>query len=180
MSRRFALAGSLAFCVFFAPAARADPQTHVAWRPSLCGVGSDEGAWEKTRFCNGLTGDVLFFRRKNRDFGFGPYVDVTTAGFWDFRWGGGATVLLPVTENFPVTLSLGLSEHALRSPAFAASAFFGARSYNFDGVYNWSLGVFAGVTRDFSDPHDSLVTLGLEIDGFFVIAPFLFGVSALR
>src|SRR5262249_22746898 len=98
--------------------------------------------------CNGLVGDLLFLRRRNRDFGLGPYLEVTTAGFWDLRWGGGATVLVPVTENFPLTLSLGLVEHRLRAPALSATSFFGARSYNFEGAYNWALGAFANVTRD--------------------------------
>jgi hypothetical protein len=143
-------------------------------------VGRDGSARQSTRFCNGLLGDVLFFRNKNRDWGFGPYLDVTTAGFWDARWGGGATVLVPVTENFPLAFSVGLSEHALRGPALMASTFFGARSYNFEGSYNWALGVFASAARDLGDRHESLLSVGLEVDGFFVIAPFLLAASALR
>lgn len=146
----------------------------------MCGVSRGDAVWQRTRFCNGIVGDLLFFRRKNRDFGFGPYADVTTAGFWDFRWGGGATLLVPMTENFPLSFSLGVSEHALRGPALAATTFFGARSYDFDGSYNWALGVFASGTRQLGDAHESLVSVGLEIDGFFVIAPFLLGISALR
>lgn len=163
-----------------ARALRAEPQGHVAWRPALCGVGDGGAVWQRTRFCNGLAGDVLFFRQRNRDFGFGPYLEVTTAGFWDVRWGGGATVLVPVTENFPLTFSLGLVEHELSAPALSATAFFGARSYNFEGSYNWALGVFASVARDLGDPRATLVSTGLEIDGFFVAAPFLFAVNALR
>jgi hypothetical protein len=166
--------------VLLAPQARADPQGHIAWRTALCGTGHASAVWEETHWCNGVTGDLLLLRRRNRDFGLGPYAEVSTAGFWDVRWGAGATVLLPITESFPLTLSLGLAEHALRTPAVSASVFFGARSYNFDGAYNWALGLYASGYRDLNDPHASLVSAGLEVDGFFVIAPFLLGVSALR
>ncbi len=179
MSSRLVLA-SFACSVFFAPAARAAPQGHIAWRPALCGAGDEGAYWQRTRLCNGLTGDLLLFRRRNRDFGFGPYVEVTTAGFWDLRWGGGATLLVPLTENFPLTVSFGLLEHELRAPALSASAFFGARSYDFDGSYNWALGVFASAARDLGEPRATLVSAGFEIDGFFVLAPFLFAVNALR
>ncbi len=146
----------------------------------MCGIGNDGAVWQRTRLCNGITGDMLFLRHRNRDFGFGPYLEVTTAGFWDLRWGGGATLLVPLTENFPLTVSLGVVEHELRAPALSVSTFFGARSYNFEGTYNWSLGVFASAARDLGEPRTTLISAGFEIDGFFVVAPFLFAVSALR
>jgi hypothetical protein len=177
---RLVLAGSVACCVFSTLPARAEPQGHVAWRPGLCGVGADGAVWQRTRLCNGITGDVLFFRRRDRDFGFGPYLEATTAGFWDLRWGGGATLLVPLTESFPLTVSFGVVEHALRTPALSVSTFFGARSYDFDGSYNWSLGVFASAARDLGEPRATLLSAGLEIDAFFVAAPFLFAINALR
>jgi len=177
---RLVLAVSVALGVCVAPVARAEPQGHVAWRPAVCGTGKAGAVWQQTRLCNGIEGDLLFFRHRNRDFGLGPYLEVTTAGFWDVRWGGGATLLVPLTENFPLTLSLGVVEHQLRTPALSATAFFGARSYDFDGSYNWALGVFAGAARDLGEPRATLVSAGLEIDGFFVVAPFLFAVNALR
>jgi hypothetical protein len=180
VARRLVFAGSVAVGIFSASALRAEPQGHAAWRPALCGVGESRSVWQRTRLCNGITGDLLFFRRRNRDFGFGPYLELTTAGFWDVRWGGGATLLVPVTENFPLVLSLGVVEHELRAPAWSAAAFFGARSYNFDGAYNWALGVFASAARDLAEPRATLVSAGFEIDGFFLAAPLLFAVSALR
>jgi hypothetical protein len=159
---------------------RAEPQTHVAWRTAVCGVGSRGDAWSQTRWCNGLTADLLLLRERNRDYGLGPYVELSTAGFWDARYGGGVSALLPVTENFPLVVSLGIYDHALEQAALGASVFWGLRSYNFDSVYNYSLGLYASAQRDLGGERDSLVSLGLELDGFILAAPFVLAVGALR
>jgi hypothetical protein len=175
------LARTLGLAVFFlSGAAQGEPQTRAAWRTALCSVGTRGDAWTETRWCNGLTWDLLLLRQRNRDFGLGPYVEVSTAGFWDARFGGGASLLLPVNENFPLLLSLGVYDHALAEPALGATLFWGARSYNFDGAYNYALGVYASAQRDLGGERASLVNVGLEIDGFFLAAPFILGVQALR
>jgi len=152
----------------------------VAVRSALCGTGDADGAWQKTRWCNGVTGDLLLLRERSRDFGVGPYLELSTAGFWDVRWGGGGTLLIPATESFPLLVSLGVNEHALRAPALELSLFFGVRSYNFDGVYNYALGLYASGSRDLGADHASLVSAGIELDGFFFAAPVLLGLGALR
>jgi hypothetical protein len=161
-------------------AARAEPQTHVAWRTAVCGAGSRAEVWSRTRFCNALFADVLLLRERNRDFGVGPYIEISTAGFWDARFGGGTSVLLPVSENFPLVVSLGLYDHALEQAALGASVFWGARSYNFGGAYNYAFGVYASAQRDLGGERDSLVSVGIEIDGFFLLAPFILATGALR
>ena len=161
-------------------AAHAEPQTHVAWRTAVCGDGARGDVWSQTRWCNGLTADLLLLRQRNRDFGLGPYVEVSTAGFWDARFGGGVSGLLPVTEDVPVVISLGVYDHALEHAALGASVFWGVRSYNFDSAYNYAFGLYASVQRDLGGVRASLVSVGLEIDGFFLAAPFLLAAGALR
>jgi hypothetical protein len=160
--------------------AQAEPQTHVAVRSAVCGRGNDGRLWQKTLWCNGVTADLLLLRERNRDFGLGPYVEVASAGFFDVRFGGGITLLVPVSENYPLLFSLGAYDHALARPALGGTLFWGARSYNFDSPYNYTLGLFASAQRDLSDDRTSLVSVGLEIDGFFFAAPFLLAVGALR
>jgi hypothetical protein len=161
------------------PEARASPQGRVAARTALCGTGTKEG-WQETRWCNGLTGDLLFGRERNSDFGIGPFAEVSSAGFWDARYGGGVSALAPVTEDFPLVLSFGAFGHETESVALGATLFFGARSYNFHGNYNLSAGLVLSGYRDLGSNHASLVSLGLELDGFFFVAPFLFLAEAVR
>jgi hypothetical protein len=161
-------------------AARADPQTHLAWRTAACGVGAKGAVWEDTRFCNGLVADVLFFRKRNRDVGLGPYLEAGTAGFWDFRYGGGASLLVPIAEDFPLVLSAGIYDHAGRAGSVGGTVFWGLRSYNFANPYNWAVGLYASGYRDLDAARETLVSAGVEVDGFFLAAPFIFAVEALR
>jgi hypothetical protein len=161
-------------------AARADPQAHVALRPAFCGTGEAGALWEETRFCAGLLADLLFFRERNRDFGFGPYVELTTAGFFDVRWGGGASLLIPVLEDFPVVVELGGYGHELTSFALGGSVFWGARSYNFTGAYSLSLGLFVSFQRDLDERGANLLIAGFEVDGVLLALPFLLGWEALN
>jgi hypothetical protein len=165
--------------LFFAGAADAEPQGRVAIRTSVCGVGAD-ALWQETRFCNAVTGDVLLGRERNDDFGFGPYAEVSTAGFWDARYGGGLSVLTPVTHDFPLVLSFGAFGHEADAVALGGSAFFGLRSYNFHGAYNFAVGFVASGYRDLGAEGATLVSVGLEIDGFFLAVPFLFAAGELR
>lgn len=149
-------------------------------RLAPCGVGEDGAVWQDTRFCGGLTADLLFLRERNSDFGFGPYVEVSSAGFWDARYGGGLSLLAPVHPDFPLVLSAGLYGHETQSLAVGASLFFGMRSYNFHGNYNLSFGLFGSVLRDLDAPNSLLTTVGVELDGFLLAAPFLLAFEALR
>jgi hypothetical protein len=160
--------------------ANAEPQAHVAVRSAVCGRGNDGRLWQKTLWCNSLTADLLLLRERNRDLGLGPYLELASAGFFDVRFGGGLTLLVPVSENYPLLFSLGAYDHALARPALGGTVFWGARSYNFDSAYNYALGLFAGVQRDLGGDRTSLVSVGLEVDGFFLAAPFLLMAGALR
>jgi hypothetical protein len=157
----------------------AEPQGHVALRTAFCGAGENGEVWQETRFCGGVLADLLFLRERNHDFGFGPYLELNTAGFFDVRWGGGASVLVPAFENLPFVLQLGAYGHELEAVALGASLFFGARSYNFSSAYNVAVGAFIGAYRDLDSERASLLVAGFELDGFIVALPFLLGVRAL-
>ena len=165
--------------LFVSGAARASPQGHVALRTSVCGAG-DAALWQETRFCGGVVADVLFGRERNRDFGIGPFAEVSTAGFWDARYGGGLSALAPLTADFPLVLSLGAFGHETQSVALGAHLFFGLRSYNFHGGYNFSAGLVASAYRDLDQGGATLVSLGIELDALLVALPFLFAVGEAR
>ncbi len=181
MSCRVAVGAAAVLLVPLAPlTAAASPQGRAGVRPAVCGVGVERRLWQSTRFCGALTGDLLLGRSRNADFGIGPYVELGTAGFFDVRVGGGASLLVPVSPDFPLVASIGVYDHALREPALAATLFWGARSYNFGGAYNLGLGLFASASTDLGGDRATLVTLGADIDAFFLAAPFILLVSALR
>jgi len=177
---KVALAGTLAAALSLASPTRADPQGHVALRGGPCGRGSSGQVWESTVICGGVVGDLLLLRRRNRDVGLGPYVELLTAGLWDARFGGGASLLLPVTESYPLVLSVGAFDHELRAASLGGTFFWGVRSYNFENAYNWTFGIYASAYRDLDARGDTLVSLGIELDGFFIAAPFLLAFQALR
>jgi hypothetical protein len=170
---------AFAFTSLAASGSAASPQGHVAARTSVCGVGSD-AVWEETRFCGGVTGDLLFGRKRNGDFGLGPFAEVTTAGFWDARYGGGLSALAPVMSDFPLVLSLGVFGHETQSVALGAQVFFGLRSYNFHGNYNLAAGAVLAAYRDLAADRATLVTLGLELDAVVLAMPFLLAAGALH
>ena len=168
----------LSVCAFVS-AAEASPQGHVALRTSVCGAGND-ALWQETRWCNGVTADLLFGRARNRDFGLGPYAEVSTASFWDARYGGGLSALLPVTSDYPLVLSLGAYGHETVSMALGSSVFFGLRSHNFHGNYNFATGVVVSGYRDLGAENATLVTVGLELDAMLLATPFLLLAGELR
>lgn len=170
---------ALAALTVLTRAAAATPQGHVAFRTSVCGAG-DDALWRDTRWCNGVVADVLFGRERNRDFGLGPYAEISTAGFWDARYGGGVSALLPVTSDFPLLLSLGAYGHETDSIALGSTVFFGLRSHNFHGSYNFATGVVVSGYRDLGADNASLVAVGLELDALLLAMPFLFLAGELR
>ncbi|HEY3497028.1 MAG TPA: hypothetical protein VGK73_20155 [Polyangiaceae bacterium] len=160
--------------------AQAEPQGHVALRTAVCGSGEHGALWQESHFCGSVIGDLLFFRQRNRDFGFGPYLELTTAGFFDVRWGGGASLLIPILEDLPLVIELGGYGHELEAAALGGSVFWGARSYNFTSAYNVSVGAFISAYRDLDERGANLLVAGFELDGFVVALPFLLGWEALQ
>jgi hypothetical protein len=129
--------------------------------------------WQRTRPCLAVTGDLLFGRERNGEFAVGPFLELSTAGFWDARFGGGVSLLVPVHAALPMVASAGLFTHELRATALGATLFFGSRSYNFHGHYGLALGLFAGASVDLEDRRETLVVVGADVDAFFLSVPFL-------
>jgi len=175
------LAAALLFAGLLATAkANADPQGHVAVRTAFCGTGEASALWQTTEFCGGVIGDLLFLRSDAKGIGVGPYLELTTAGFWDVRWGGGGSALLPVHEDFPLVLQLGAYGHELSAVALGGSVFWGIRGYNFTSAYNLAAGVFVSFQRDLDARGANLVSAGFELDGVLLAMPFLLAWRALE
>src|SRR3954464_13192753 len=120
--------------------AQAEPEWNVAAQTSLCGLGVDR-VWQKSGFCGGVRGDVLFGRERNADYALGPYATFGTATFSDVRFGGGLSLLLPTLEgDFPIVLSAGAHSRNGDDLRLAGEAFFGLRSHNFHGHYAMASG----------------------------------------
>ncbi len=158
--------------------ANAEPQWSIGVDPALCRESSET----RTRwaFCGDLHSDLIFGRARERDLGIGPYTSVGTVAFDELRAAAGLTLLIPTLEDFGLGISAGgLLDDAGRT-GLDSELFFGVRSYNFHGVYNFAAGLVVGAEQTFGDDRSTLVTLGLRIDGFFVAAPFLLAWGALQ
>lgn len=157
--------------------ARAEPQWNASALTGVCGRGSDGAYWQDTCWYNGVRGDVLFGRTRYSDVSAGPFVNVTTAGFDDLRLGGGATLLLPVTQYLPLGISAGA--YARRddswSPGLSGWLFFGSRSFNFHSSYVMAAGLLLGIEHDVKDPKQSALVVAAQIDGLVLALPFLLG-----
>ena len=162
------------------PALRAEPEWNVAAETSLCGRGDHGSVWKKTGFCGGFRGDVLFGRERNADFALGPYATFGTATFSDLRFGGGLSLLLPVSESFPLVLEAGPHLRNLDQPGVFASVFFGLRSFNHYGHYEMAAGLSVTAERSFTTSTPSALWITARIDGSWIALPFVFAYNALR
>jgi hypothetical protein len=149
----------------------------------VCGTGVDRSYWQDTCWFNGLRGDVLFGRSRNLDFGAGPFADITTAGFDDVRFGGGASALLPVHAFLPLVLSAG--GYARKSelgwePGIESYVFLGSRSYNFHSSYGIAAGLIAGLHYGLGDSRESAIVIAAQLDGQLLLIPFVAAYQLLR
>lgn len=165
----------------FARALHAEPEWNVAAQTSLCGRGDHGAIWQKTGFCGGFRGDVLFGRDRNADFALGPYASFGTATFSDVRFGGGLSLLIPTLEgDFPIVLSAGALSRNGSDLRFSSEAFFGLRSHNFHGAYAMGSGIVLGGDAAVSGGRGNTLYVGLQIDGLWLALPFILGYEALR
>ncbi|MCC6902317.1 MAG: hypothetical protein IT377_25320 [Polyangiaceae bacterium] len=158
--------------------ARAEPQWNASALTGVCGRGTGGSYFDDTCWYNGVRADVLFGRDRYSDVSAGPFLGVTTAGFDDLRIGGGATLLLPVTQYFPLGLSGGA--HARNAdgswtPGVSGWLFFGSRSYNFHSRYVMAGGLLFGVEHDLRRPDQNAVVIAAQIDGLVLALPFVLG-----
>ena len=135
-------------------------------------------------FTMGFHGDVLFFRKSDRDFAFGPYVEALTVAFETFEFGGGVSFLIPVTEHFPLVLSAGLHARAFENngwePGMHARIWMGSRSYNFHSLYGLAAGLFVEGRYGLGDGQQADILGGAEIDLEIFALPFVLLYNALR
>jgi hypothetical protein len=163
---------------FSGPSAR--PQINTAFVTGLCGTGDPDSLWDESAWCNGLRADVLFGRARNSDFALGPYAQVSSAGFWDARYGAGLSLLLPITGDFPLIVSAGAGGHELEAPALEGWLFFGPRSYNFHSLYSLSAGLLLGFQRDLGAGEESQIVVAAQLDGLVLALPFLLAYEAFQ
>lgn len=163
----------------FTTTAAAAPRWNVGWETALCGTGRDLG-FDRVGWCNAVHGDVMLLRRGNRGVDLGPSLRLGTAHFEDFRLDPGLSLLLPLTESFPLVLEAGPHVRNLRELGVFGSAFFGLRSFNYYGRYEMSAGLAVIAERSFSDGTPSALWIAARIDGSWLALPFIFGYNALR
>lgn len=151
------------------------PQWNTGLLLGVCGVG-ESSFWEGTDFCAGALGELHFFRRRYADFGFGPYAQIGTSGFFDFRASLGGSLHVPLGK-----LSLGArlggylhTDGNGASPGAEGFLDVGLRNLNFTGHYalTHTLSVGLQVTPDDSTRRDTTFWIAARIDGFWLALPF--------
>lgn len=172
---------ALAF-VARAPDARADPQGTGALTIGLAGTGEERKIWDDTVFHLGARGDVLFGRDGNDDFGAGPYLELMSHAFDDLQLGGGASLLLPVLDTFPIVVSGGgyaRVEDAVE-PGLATAFFWGSRSYNYHSGYVMSGGLLAQFRYGLGESEETAIVIGAQLDALVLSLPFVFLFQSIR
>lgn len=160
--------------------ASAGPQWNAGFVAAGCALSGPQNKLERIAFCGELRGDVLFGRARVGDFGAGPYLAIGTAAFEDTRVATGVSLLLPVIEDFPLVFSAGGLATDSGQLGLDLTTFFGVRSYDHYGAYNFAAGAVIGAERTFGERSSTALSLGLQIDGLIVALPFLLAWGALK
>jgi hypothetical protein len=170
------------------PALAAPPQVAVGFTVGAAGVGSERELWQNTVFHLGARGDVLFGRNGSNSFGVGPYVEVLTHDFGELQTGAGASVLLPLTELYPIVLSAGgylripwqsspgpLADKSYGvEPGIAGTVFFGTRSFNFHTPYEITVGLIGQARIGLGDSHETSFVVAAQLDMAAIWLPIVF------
>lgn len=168
-----------------AASTNADTQFNVGLTIGAAGVGFEHKIWRETDFHFGLKTDLLFGRSKNSDFGFGPYAELQTIALSELHFGGGGSLLLPLSDSLPLVISFGPygrkgPEGFPVEPGLAWELFWGSRSYNFHASYALTAGLIAQLRYGFGDTRQTAIVLGARIDTVMLALPFLFLINAAR
>lgn len=179
--RAAALLGALA-AVSAATPAEATPQIGAAVTNGV--ALTDLRAENGPRVAYHLGGrfDALFLRDRPGQMALGPYVDVATHAFDTFEAGGGLEWLVPVGAP-ALVLSAGGFARTSRfgwEPGLAATVFWGARSFNYHGVYGLGVGLFAQGRYGLGDGKQADAIAGLQLDLAYLALPFVFAYEAIR
>ena len=182
---RAAVAGffGAALTAAWTSSAAAEPQWNVGAITGVCGVGADGSYWQDTCWFNGLRADLMLGRSRNSDFGIGPHLEATTAGFEDARLGGGLSLHLPIDPYFPVVLSgsaYARRDDEMWEPGVGGYFFIGSRSFNFHSSYVMAGGLLVGLHQGLGDTRENAIIIAAQIDGLILALPFLLGYQWLR
>lgn len=162
--------------------ARAEPQANVGLTVGVAGTGEGE-YWSDTRFSLGAHGDVLFLRRRNADWGVGPFAEVLSA-MNDLQLGGGGSVLVPVHSDLPIVLSGGgygrYTDAFGWEPGVSGQVFWGSRSYNFSSWYVMAGGLTVQGRFGLGDSEERSIVVAAHIDGEVLALPFVFAYELVR
>jgi hypothetical protein len=193
-ARALTLAPAVALLVSSAPTLAGPPQVGIGFTVGAAGVAREGRLWDETVFHLGARGDVMFGRDGSKGFGAGPYLEVLTHNFGELQTGGGASLLLPVMELFPIVLSAGgylripwrdePGPIAGRSygvePGVAGSIFLGTRSFNFHGPYEITVGLIGQARFGLGESRESSFVIAAQLDMAAIWVPIVFIVHGLQ
>jgi hypothetical protein len=166
------------------PVAYADPQATVGLLAGVAGRGQHSRVFEEPAFHGGVHADMLFGRSSPSDFGVGPYVEALTQHFDDFQAGGGASLLFPVLDSFPIVASVGgymrvADDDFDVQPGIATTLFIGGKSYNYSSPYVMTFGLVAQARVGLDDRRQTSFVLALQLDTAFLASPIVFLIDAI-
>jgi len=177
--RKAQLASALVCVTLVTQEAYASPEWNAGVITSVCALGEGGVYFEDLAWCNSLHADVLFGRDRGAEFALGPYLDISTRNFSDLRWGGGASLLVPIIDDFPLVISAGPYVNGLENLGLRTALFWGLRSYNFHSNYGMAGGLVLAAENDFGSVADNALMAGVQIDGLWLALPFIFVYEAI-
>lgn len=184
----------VALCLVSASASASPPQVALGFTVGAAGVAKDQRLWDETVFHLGARGDVMFGRDGSKGFGAGPYAEVLTHDFGELQTGAGASLLLPVTELYPIVVSAGgylripwqsgpgpLADKSYGvEPGIAATIFFGTRSFNFHTSYELTVGLTGQARLGLGESRETSFVVAAQIDMAAIWVPIVFIVHGLQ
>ena len=189
-----ATAASVALLLASPGSAGGPPQFGLGVTVGAAGVGPQAHLWDETVFHLGARGDVLFGRGGSTGFGVGPYVEVMTHDFGELQTGAGASLLIPVTELYPIVVSGGGylripwrdtpgpiagTQYGVE-PGLAGTIFFGTRSYNFHSAWEITVGLLGQARFGLGDSHETSFVVAAQLDMAALWIPIVFIVHGLQ
>ncbi len=183
--------GSLAFATSLFASARAEagpPQFGLGFTVGAAGVGKHHAIWDDTVFHLGARGDMMF-RNGSTTFGVGPYVELMTHDFGELQAGAGGSLLIPITELYPVVLSGGgylrvpwqespagpLADRRYGvEPGLAATIFVGTRSFNWHNSYEITVGLIGQARVGLGESHETSFVVAAQLDMAALWVPVVF------
>jgi hypothetical protein len=165
--------------------AGAEPQANASLTFGGAGVGSEGRFWDGAELHLGVRSDVILGRSSVADFGVGPCVELGTFAFDDVHFGGGASLLLPVSEHFPLVASFGpygrwADDDFGLEAGLGGSLFWGSRSYNFHANYVMTGGLLVGFRESLGESHESMLVIAVQADLAFLGIPLVGLIDLMR